>query len=201
MTIYAVVNNILGECAADNATPVWTIVSAASILQGGNPFFVPDFADRFEARLTLAVRIGKLGKGIAPKFVCRYVDAVAPAILFVAADLLSSLRKKGLPWTSALSYDRCLAMGKFTEISFEEINKSVINLSLLSKDNESKCEWKAESLLPSLAETISAISRDNTLKTGDIILTGISQDGPQAVPNIRASLSLNSVTSLAFNIR
>ena len=69
MTIYAIVNSLLPDSAlSGDPRPVWTIVSSSGILQGGNPYFVPDFAERFEARTALALRIGKLGKGIAPKF-------------------------------------------------------------------------------------------------------------------------------------
>ncbi len=100
MTIYAIVNSLLSSTEKDNPyPPVWTLISQAAILQGGNPFFVPDFASKFEARTALAIKIGRLGKGIAPRFAHRYIDSAAPAVLFVASDLLEKYKNVGFPWS------------------------------------------------------------------------------------------------------
>ncbi len=199
MTIYAIVNDIIGSPPA--SAPCWTLISQSGILQGGNPYFVPDFAERFEARTALAVRLGKLGKGIATRFVSRYVDAVAPAVLFVAADRLSSLRADGLPWASAISYDRCLAIGRFTSMPYDGIIQSKGTLSLKSVETGISSQYIFGHGCPSLDEVVAAISRDNTLKTGDIILMGISGKGPEATPGLRATLMLNGDETRAFKIR
>ena len=202
MTIYSIVNNLIKEPRADEDThAAWTLVSPAGILQGGNPFFVPDFARCFEARIALAVRIGKLGKSIAPRFVHRYVDAVAPCVLFIASDLLSRLRAKGLPWSQAISYDRCLAIGKFIKVPPEEMDSIEIDLSLQEKDGERLSSWNMTDAFPGLEKAICSLSRDNTLKTGDIILLGIPSSGEQVAPGMRAVLSINDEISLKFNIR
>ncbi len=202
MTIYAIVNNLASSSTCSSvSSPVWTLISQAAILQGGNPFFVPDFADRFEARVALAIKIGRLGKGIAPRFAGRYVEAAAPAILFIASDYLKEIQASGLPWTQAISYDRALALGKFTDISLEQAKKSGISLSIESQDVATELKWSAESISPGIEEIISAISRDNALKMGDIILIGISESGPEVHPDMRAHLYLDDSESLAFNIR
>lgn len=202
MTIYAVVNNLLSfRENHQNDGPIWTVISPSAILQGGNPFFVPDFSDSFEARVALAIKIGKLGKGIAPRFANRYVDSIAPAILFVAADLLQTIKASGLPWTSAISYDRSLALGKFIRIPFEECKKCNIIVSLHSHDTSAEIMLSADSILPNIEETIAAISRDNALKIGDIILLGITGNGPEVIPDMRADIQINGIDSLSFNIR
>ena len=202
MTIYAIVNNFINTSEnTDTDRPVWTIISPAAILQGGNPYFVPDFASQFEARTALAIKIGKLGKGIAPRFAGRYVEAAAPAILFVASDFLESVRKSGLPWNPAISYDRSLALGKFQNISIEECAHCDITLSLERHDTTINTTWNAEFLVPGIEETIAAISHDNTLKMGDIILFGIRGSGPVIKPDTRAHLYLDASESLIFNIR
>lgn len=202
MTIYAIVNNILSASSPDAGMhPVWGLISASGILQGGNPYFVPDFSDRFEARIALAIRIGKLGKGIAPRFVDRYVDAVAPSVLFLAPDKLKYLRNKGLPWTQAMSYDRCLSVGKFTPCAADNWNQVEVKLTFDPPNDFSDRILKGSALNPGIEETIAAISRDNTLKMGDIILIGLAGEGPQVTPNMRVHLSLNGFESLRFNIR
>ena len=202
MTIYAIVNDLLHETEGTNiSNPVWTIISPAAILQGGNPFFVPDFATDFEARIALAIKIGKLGKGIAPRFAGRYIDSAAPAILFVAVDLLRSLRERGLPWSQAVSYDRALALGRFEKISLERCKDCNIALSLDHQGSPLEVKWNVASLPTGVEETIAALSRDNALKMGDIILFGISPSGPRVHPDMRAHLIINGSNSLAFNIR
>lgn len=203
MTIYAIVNNLISPDTRELCPgPIWTLISQAGILQGGNPYFVPDFASRFEARMALAVKIGRLGKGIAPRFAYRYVEAVAPAVVFVAADLMQSLSRQGLPWTQALSYDKCLAMGKFIQLPFDEVSRCECFLSLDIPGAEAiESSWKPDLLTPGIEDTIAALSRDNTLKTGDIILFGIAGEGQAIYPESRARLYLNGIESLGFNIR
>lgn len=202
MTIYAIVNNLIKGGVPDSDMPaIWTLISNAGILQGGNPYFVPDFAERFEARLALAVRIGKLGKGVAPRFVSRYAEAIAPCAVFVATDLLEKLRTSGLPWTQAVNYDKCTAIGKFARIPYEETGNCKVELKLETPTGESCYEWGQKEMYPGLEKSISDLSRDNTLKTGDIVLIGLSAEGPAAIPGQRVCLMLNGESSLRFNIR
>lgn len=202
MTIYATVNDLVGERPLTGFPgPVWTLISPAAILQGGNPYFVPDFASRFEARLALAVRIGKLGKGIAPRFAPRYVDAVAPAAVFVAADRLERLRDECLPWTSALSYDRSLAIGRFKPMEYDSIAECECSFLTESADTYDERITIPAIQNYSLSTILEAISRDNTLKTGDIILIGLAGSGQEVSPGMKALLRINGEDSLRFNIR
>lgn len=202
MTIYAVVNDFLAAAIpGETKGPVWTLLSPAAILQGGNPYFVPDFDSRFEARTALALRIGKLGKGIARRFAARYVDAVAPATVFLAADRLNRLRKECLPWTSAISYDRSLALGRFQTVDFKGIDSYECSLLLESSGGSIKSTSRPEASNLRPDEIIEALSRDNTLKTGDILLIGLSNEGPEVRPGLKATLLLNGEEMLRFNIR
>lgn len=194
MTIYALI---------DTPAPrlVWTIMTGASMLQGGNPYFLPDFAQQFEAVPSLALRIGKLGKGFAPRFSHRYVECVAPCAVMVATDLLATLRKAGLPWTSAICYDRSLALGQFIKTDFAEI--SILNAEM-RLDTESGTE--VASLNATLsgcnpAELISGIARDNTLKTGDMVILPFATRGLAIATGMKATLLLNGEESVKFNIR
>lgn len=200
MTIYAIVNNLLPP-TQERTRSEWTLISPAGILQGGNPYFVPDFADSFEARAVMAVRIGKLGKGIARRFASRYVEAVAPAVLFTAADLLQAITHKGLPWSRAISYDRCLAMGTFQRIPFDDIPGCECSIEIQSEDSIEKACRLRISDKSTLEGIIENISRENTLKTGDILLVEISPKGPRVEPGLKVTLKINGEDSLRFNIR
>ncbi|MDE6342449.1 MAG: fumarylacetoacetate hydrolase family protein, partial [Muribaculaceae bacterium] len=161
----------------------------------------PDFAGKFTATPALAVRIGKLGKGIAPRFAGRYVDSVAPALLFVATDLLQHLRGSGLPWTRAVSYDRSLALGAFESRALDSLKDCSVEVSLIDGAGTKTSSLRMREGDRMLAATISAISRDNTLKTGDIILTGLSDKGLDVSPGAAVSLLLDGKEKLHFNIR
>lgn len=202
MTIFAIINNLI-DTPDDMipVAPVWTLVSASSIIQGGNPYFVPDFADSFEMRMALAVKIGKLGKGVSARFAHRYISGVAPCLMMVAADKLRQLKSEGLPWTQAISYDRSTVLGQFTEMSTERIAKCSIDVLLKSSDRAEMLEWQAGCMSCSIEETIECISRDNTLKTGDIIIAGVADEGPELHPGMRVRIALDGVSSPSFNIR
>lgn len=200
MTIYALVNNLTDNKGLGK-DPVWMVISPSAILQGGNPYFVPDFDTAFEARPAIAIRIGKLGKSIAPRFAHRYVDGIAPASMMTASNLLENLKKSGLPWSKAISYDRSLAVGKFTQMSIEEISKSEVCLELTCSDSVAQLTFDLKSLPFGIEETISAISRDNALKTGDYIVIASNGSGAVLEPGQRATLKLNDENMLRFNIR
>lgn len=202
MTIYALVNNIVsGETREIVDAPIWTVISASSMLQGGNPYFVPDFDSTFEAHPAFAIRIGKLGKSISPRFAHRYIDGIAPASMMIAKNLLGQLQRCGLPWAQAISYDRSVAIGKFESIIMEELSQSQVSLTLTEGHSTAVQEQHAERLRQTIEDTIEAISRDNALKTGDIILTGITDTGLQLQPGQRLTMTLNGKESMRFNIR
>ncbi|MDE6379135.1 MAG: fumarylacetoacetate hydrolase family protein [Muribaculaceae bacterium] len=192
---------IRADLASGISGPVWTLVSPSAILQGGNPYFVPDFDSLFEARMALALRIGKLGKGIAPRFAHRYVDAVAPAVVFVAANCLERSVIEGLPWTSAVSYDRSLALGRFRAVEFGKIPECPVGMTIESEGDIRQESFTLQAAGLPVDETLAALSVDNTLKTGDIILAGLPSSGPQVSPGQTLRLSIFGEESLRFNIR
>lgn len=194
MTIYCLIDNPSG-------LPIWAVLSGASILQGGNPYFVPDFAERFEARPSLAIRIGKLGKGFASRFSSRYAESVAPCAVMVATDLLFRLQSEGLPWSRALCYDRSLAFGSFTNRVFEEITTSTIDIRLESAGMTSCMSYSCQEISIGVADAICAVARDNTLKTGDIIILPLPSAGIPVCQGASATLILDGETSVKFNIR
>lgn len=200
MTVYAIVNHLLGGNTSFD-DPIWTVMSPSAILQGGNPYFVPDFDSKFQARPASVIRIGKLGKGIAPRFAHRYIDGVAPASMMIAHNLLDNLRKSGLPWSKAISYDRSLAVGKFANLPIEEISAACVSLDIINGDDVNSFKSNVTCLSCSIEEIISILSRDNALKTGDYIVIASPLSGPVIEPGPRVELRLNDEKPLKFNIR
>lgn len=53
----------------------------SALLRPGNPLFYPESGFDWTLRPMLAVRLNRLGKGVAPQFAARYYDSVAPALM------------------------------------------------------------------------------------------------------------------------
>lgn len=66
------------------------VVSDSSIARSGQPWFLPDYGEAWRWREALAVKISRLGKGIQPKHVMRYVDEMS--LLWIAeADACNAI--------------------------------------------------------------------------------------------------------------
>lgn len=147
----------------------------------GNPFFLPDFDDTFHALPATALRIGKVGKSIASRFADRYVEAMAPAAVVIAAGVFSGMRRDGLPWAPAMAYDRSVLTGNFLDARPLSINEV-------------------------MREAIQNVSQTMTLKTGDILLVANEPYLPENLPQLRIGeefslLAPDNETIYKFRIR
>ena len=84
--------------------PSMEVLPEGVLLRQGWPFFVPDWAEGFTARLRWGVLITRLGKDIAPRFAHRYYEGLRLAIQFTSAGgsacfdgsvALSSIEEEG----------------------------------------------------------------------------------------------------------
>ena len=75
-----------GNYGKEESLPQAYVMADSSILYTGRPFFVPDFARQFVAVPSIVVRMGRLGKCVAPKFAHRYWDALTAAFTVRAVD-------------------------------------------------------------------------------------------------------------------
>ncbi len=179
--------------------PVIFTKPESSILREGKPFFIPDFAERFDYETELVVRISKLGKDVSERFAHRYYDEVSIGIDFTARDLQSRLRQDGLPWDICKGFDGSAAIGHFvkktelftingctsvvpdykhsktgnTHISDESWRKVMSDIHFhLDIDGKTVQVGHTADMIFGVDSLISYISHYFTLKTGDIIFTG-----------------------------
>lgn len=162
----------------------WYFLADSSLTNGGKPFFIPDFANEFEAIPVVALRINRLGKSIAPKFAGRYYCEFATAIHFRAKDLMETLVGRRLSADMATSFDRSLIMGEWLPAPLEDDIKVV-----MSKNGFPVSEFDSKRLTLSIKETVSEASRSNTLKMGDLIIPGLSEG---------VGIAINDVLELSF---
>lgn len=98
----------------ESASPLsWYFIADSALINAGKPFFIPEFADEFEAFLAPVVRINRIGKSIASRFAERYYTEIAPAVHFRASKLRRQLLAAGLPTDPSHSFDRAMIVGSF----------------------------------------------------------------------------------------
>ncbi|MBQ9363505.1 MAG: fumarylacetoacetate hydrolase family protein [Bacteroidaceae bacterium] len=143
----------------------------SAIIQPGKPFFVPDFAERFDYETEIVVRINRAGKDIGERFAHRYYDEVTVGIDFTARDLQQKLRAKGLPWELCKGFDGSAGIGKFMKV--EELSTDVQNIDFhLNKNGETVQQGNTRDMLFTIDQIIAYVSRFFILKTGDLLFTG-----------------------------
>lgn len=159
-----------GNIPDSHKRPAWYFLPDSALINSGKPFFIPEFADTIEAIPVWAVRISRLGKSILPRFAHRYYSEIAPAIHFRAPRLKEELEAEGLPYDMAYGFDRSLVMGEFLPSDGRD------NSTLLLKRNSKEVAACRLGELPySIDDIISAISSQNTLKMGDLIIPAIPE--------------------------
>lgn len=152
--------------------PGWFILPDSSILRSGNPFFIPDFDNDFRGYPTVIIKLDRLGKSIAPRFAHRYFDEATLGVMVRGEETLGRLRAKGEPWTEAVVFDRCCLTGDF--LSMEEI-KDAASFIFTFGECEFKFSCQPDKLF--VGEIIASLSKNNTIKTGDMLLIPLADTG------------------------
>ena len=135
----------------------------------GQPFFIPDFSNNIEHEVEIILKINKVGKFIQEKFAEKYFEEISVGIDFTARDLQNNLKKKGLPWEAAKSFDGSAIIGTFIKKDKFDINN--LNFSL-KKNGIIVQDGNSKSMINNFNKIISYISNFITLKKGDLIFTG-----------------------------
>ena len=158
------------QCAVD------IIPDSAAVLKN-RPVFVPDFGNGWVAVPMLALRIGRLGRDISPRFADRYVDGVTVALRLM---LPTEDASRGL--LSAM--DSTLATGEW--IAPDTID-STAAVAEVDGHGSSSFSLKSET-----ENCVTLISRFMTLKTGDIILTAPVAAPVAVKPGMQVKVSIES---------
>jgi len=150
--------------------PVVFLKPDSAVINGNQPFFIPDIFSDVHHELELLVKINKVGKYIDKEFAHTYYDKIGLGLDFTARDLQKKLKLNGLPWEKAKAFDGSALIGKWVSKS-NFMNLSNINFSL--KKNQFLVQiGNTSDMIWGIDEIISYISRYFTLKIGDIIFTG-----------------------------
>lgn len=146
----------------------------SALLLPGRPFFMPEWGEGWTAQIHPALKIGRLGKNIAPKFASRYYDGLTLALRVTLPD---GNHSQGL----LSGMDSTLIIGEWMDATCADSGLKV-SVSSSASDGCSVSETVDVTPLRSVAdEIIAGVSEYMTLKMGDVIL----------LPPVGPSLPLN----------
>lgn len=152
--------------------PVTFWLTESNLLRPGRPFYLPDWDDRFSLRPMLALRIGRVGKGISARFAYRYITQMSLWLIAVGETSRAALSARGLPWSSAIDFDNSAISAPFIDCDYNELSANRYQIEIdgqkslltLHKEND-----------PALM--LEKISERNIMRTGDILLINF-EDAP-----------------------
>ena len=183
-----------GNYGAAGEQPASYLMADSSVLYSGRPFFVHDFAEEFVAAPSIVVRMGRLGKCVAPKFAHRYWDALTAGLNVQAC-------RDGDAGLEALdrAFDGAAIVGDWVDVSsLDDALHAVVEVKV--DDTVVSRHCLADMVWP-LADMVSAVSTRCSIKMGDLLFTG--DCGPRVVlkPGMRLTASLGDVPLLDVRVR
>ncbi|MBP5711247.1 MAG: fumarylacetoacetate hydrolase family protein [Bacteroidales bacterium] len=174
MKIICVGKNYLGHIrefdGAVPEAPIFFLKPDTALTVRNRPFFLPDFAKRFDYEVEILLRICKVGKCIQERFAHTYYDAIGLGIDFTARDVQSRCREKGEPWEICKGFDGSAVVSRFVHKSnFPDLSNLEFSLTL---NGETVQHGNTADMIFNFDRIISYVSQFITLKMGDIIFTG-----------------------------
>lgn len=143
----------------------------SSVLPRSNPLYIPEWTNDLHYEVELIIKIDRLGKYIEKQFASRYYSSIGLGLDFTARDVQEDLKKKGLPWEKAKSFDGSAVIGK-EFISLESLPDRMNIRFELRKNGEVVQTGNSADMIFDFDSIIENTSKYFTLKIGDLIYTG-----------------------------
>lgn len=176
MKILTVGYNYPGSELPAGDVPLIGFKPDSALLRDGKPFFLPNFSSEIAYQLCVVVRIGRLGKCIAPRFAHRYYSEVTLGIDWIARDMQTPLLKACWSQELCRSFDNSATIGTF--VPLDELGGDVQSLPFrLCIDGVTVCEDSTSQMIHHVDETLSYVSQYMTVKMGDLLFTGAPPSG------------------------
>lgn len=137
------------------------------LIRNNEDFYLPEFSQQIEIRPAFIIKVKKIGKRISPRFAHRYYEEISAGFNLEDKAMLKKLSAAGLPWDSAVGFDRSAPLGAF-------INKSPQKELTYKLNEETISTINSEDL--DIDQIISEVSHLFTLKIGDLIYISPCED-------------------------
>jgi len=162
----------------DREPPFFFMKPACAVVQAGEKEITipyPPMTSNFHHEIELVVTINKGGKDISVEKALEYVHGYAVGLDMTRRDLQLDARDKGRPWEFGKSFAGSAPIGPI-HLAKQTGHLSAATISLTVNDQPRQSSDIAK-LIWSVAESISYLSRYETLEPGDIIMTGRESAG------------------------
>lgn len=155
-----------------------------ALLRPGYPFFVPHLEAAWCAIPSLAIKIGRTGKCVAPPFAERYIESCAAGWDITCRSLLAELREARAPWERAKVYD-----GSAVALDWQPLDTKLAEHYTLTLSEQSWTLSHTE-----VYQALSLLSECLTIHTGDVLLLNASPitAAPAIAPEQQLSLTLQA---------
>lgn len=174
------------------------VLPDSALLREGWPMFVPDFANPCSVQMHLAVRIGRLGRCVSPRFAHRYHAEPTLAVVFTADTLLEEARRAGLPWGAAMGFEGSVAEGAQWPTDVPPLEEHTHELRL---NGQTVAEGHTAGWQELVNAATAQVSRFHTLRQGDRLLCG-ALNAPQLVtPGTHIEGWLDGRCVLSLNVK
>jgi 2-keto-4-pentenoate hydratase/2-oxohepta-3-ene-1,7-dioic acid hydratase in catechol pathway len=142
----------------------------SALLLRNRPYFLPDDTKDLRCKISALVKIERLGKCIQAKFAKKYYSEIAIGIVFTPVDL---------PECEAIVWDHTAALSDFVKI--DGINQMEYSMKINGIEIERKVfdDWQNV-----IDNAIEKVSRNMTLRTGDIVFPFIAYSDYSPTLNI-----------------
>lgn len=178
-----------------NSVPAFYSKVDSTLLKGGKPFFIPDFAQQCELSIHLVARICRLGKGFSSRYAYRYVDAWTLGATFVAQNM----KQDGMYIPSqAVDFDGSTMIGDFIMTQDIDMDTSKCKMQL---GDCSYGDISLSQLGSTILDTVSRLSYFFTWKQGDLLFSLPLCCKPNVIENEHVSCEINNRLLLDFNIK
>lgn len=134
------------------------------MIRSGKPLFLPESGE-YGIKWGIGVRIDAVGKSIRPKFADRYYSEIAPLAFILPLKVINCLEDGGDPLASDIVADYTIICGDFIQPFAESFPVEIREEGITLQSHH----VEIRDLSAILASAVSAASRQNTLKTGDIV--------------------------------
>jgi acylpyruvate hydrolase len=152
------------------AEPVFFMKPDTAILNGGKPFYYPDFSKEIHFETEVVLKINRLGKNISEKFAHRYFSEISLGIDFTARDVQNRCREKGLPWEVAKAFDGSAPIGEFVSTDkFEDIHNINFRLDI---NGATVQQGNTRDMIFNFDRIIAHVSQYVSFRIGDLVYTG-----------------------------
>ncbi len=150
--------------------PVIFMKPKTALLQSHTPFYYPEFSNELHYEVELVLRISKNGKYVQESQAHKYYDAISIGVDFTARDIQSDLKKKGLPWEKAKSWDNSAVVADWVLLTAEMLQEP-IHFSLMN--NKAVVQvGDTNDMIFSFNQIVAHISKYFSLNIGDLVYTG-----------------------------